>query len=372
VHTLKHFQKEALQSLIQNPHTILIAPTGSGKSLIFQAYLAQFKKTRALLISPLNALARQHETRFKDFGIETYQGVGAGDPGPPKGPGVWILSPEKLCGRYLAEARAWKPDLLIVDEAHCIWEWGNHFRPEFAQVPSLVKTLKIKKSFWCTATLPRPALKQILKDLPENPVVLGQFEIPKNLKIERVRVSPHRRLEYLKAMLEQRKTESGMIFVSTRKSSVRIETYLKHWGVPVLSYHAGMSSEERLSLERRLQEKTNSKHPIWIVATSAFGMGMDYPFLTSCILFEPSFSLLSLSQALGRVGRGGVRANAQVLWHENDFERHSWFLEQSSRNQKSIEEVRDWCLTRDCQRAHLEKYFNGGVLSGKIERDDHP
>ena len=368
MHALKPFQEEALRSLTLYAHTILIAPTGSGKSLIFQSYLARFPKTRAILISPLNALARQHEENLKAFEIPVFQGVGREGKGPPKGPGVWILNPEKLCGRYLSGAKEWRPDLLIVDEAHCIWEWGGHFRPEFSKIPALVRDLSISKSFWCTATLPAPALEQILIGLPGAPEILGKFAIPPALQIERIRVSPHRRIEYLRSRLLERASESGMIFVSTRKSSVRIENFLRQWNIPVLSYHAGMSSEERILLERELRLRSKLKSPIWIVATTAFGMGMDYPFLTNCILFEPSFSLLSLSQALGRVGRAGEKANAQVLWHENDFERHSWFFEHSTRNQKSLQEVKDWCATNDCQRAHLEKYFNGGALSGKIER----
>ncbi len=369
---LKPFQKQALRSFRENPHTILISSTGSGKSLVFQRFLQQFKYTRAILIVPLNALARQHERRFRDLGIPVTQGVGSEGEGPPDGPGVWILNPEKIFHRYQNSIREWAPDVLIVDEAHCVWEWGARFRPEFSRVPELVREFSIPKSFWCTATLPKEALEQIVKGLPGKPHVLGQFEIPENLKIERIRVPPHRRMEYLRSKLMECPEVSGMIFVSTRKSSERVQAFLGLWGIPVVSYHAGMSREERLNLESRLAFQGRTGGRIWVVATSAFGMGMDYPFLTRCILFEPSFSLLALSQALGRVGRAGVAARAEVLWHENDFERHSWFYEGSTQNRESLEEVRRWCSTRDCQRAYLEKYFNEGLFSGKMDQHEHP
>jgi ATP-dependent DNA helicase RecQ len=359
--TLKPFQKEALESLKSHPHTLLIAPTGSGKSLIFQRYLLQNRKrARAIFISPLNALARQQESRFRSLGLKVAQGVSVAGSGPPDGPGVWILNPEKLCRRFINEAREWRPNLLIVDEAHCIGEWGESFRPEFQKIPSLVADLKIQRSFWCTATLPWEAFIEIKQQIPGELRILGAFSMPERLQIHRLKSRPFERMDQLHAILESRQASSGMIFVNTRQSSERVQSYLEHWGIASIFYHAGMSAEERQALEARLESHRESGESIWVVATSAFGMGMDYPFLQTCILFEPSFSLLALAQALGRVGRAGRDAKAFVFWHEDDFLRQEWVASSSARNRSRLNQVRDWCSSGDDPRFSLEKFFNEG------------
>jgi len=151
-----------------------------------------------------------------------------------------------------------------------------------------------------------------------------------------------------------------MIFVNTRASSERVQRYLRHWGIESLFYHAGMSSEERVGLERVLSRRREGDPPLWVVATSAFGMGMDYAWFRVCILFEPGFTLLSVAQALGRVGRAGREALAYVLWHPDDFLRQEWFMQASLRNRTRLMEVKHWLETPENPRFSLEKYFNEG------------
>lgn len=359
---LKPFQKEALQSLRTLPHTLLIAPTGSGKTLVFQRYI-QEKRPRAVLISPLNALARQHELGFRRLGIPVSQGVGAGGQGPPDGPGVWILNPEKIARKFSTRLREWRPELLIVDEAHCVFEWGERFRPDFARVPGWVGEFAIPKSFWCTATLPEAALASLRGHFAGQLRVSGSFALPESLTLVRERVAPYERMDRLRALLREDPHRSGMIFVNTRHSSERVRAWLCAWGFDSVFYHAGMGLEERLGLEAALRARESAGRSIWVVATSAFGMGMDYPFLSRCILFEPSFSLLSLAQALGRVGRAGASAEAVVLWHEDDFQRHAWLADDSERARRALGEVRQWCQSHSCPRLTLEKYFQPSSLS---------
>jgi ATP-dependent DNA helicase RecQ len=364
---LKPFQKVALASLKKNAHTILIAPTGSGKSLVFQKYLHDFRaKNRALIVSPLNALARQIADGLSALHLNVNLGVGKNGEGPPSGSGIWIVSPEKVFGSAYARLRDWNPNLLIVDEAHCVWEWGEHFRPEFARVPSLVKALSIPKSFWCSATLPLLALQKIKDDLPSRPHLLGEFALPKMLEIERHSIVPHRKLDLLRSILDKNSQQSGMIFVSTRAAAERLKIYLNAWGFASIFYHAGMSAEERIILEKMLS-LNGGKTPIWVVATSAFGMGMNYPFLKVCILFDPSLTLLSLAQALGRIGRGADSARSHIFWHENDFRALKTMVGSAAMNHARIDAVKGWCMTNECPRVHLEKYFNTPEKSGTFE-----
>lgn len=362
MHHLKPFQKEALQSLRTLPHTLLIAPTGSGKSLVFQRYI-QEQCPRAVLISPLNALARQHEIAFLRMGIPVSQGVGAGGEGPPDGRGVWILNPEKIARKFSTRLREWRPELLIVDEAHCVFEWGERFRPDFARVPGWVEEFRIPKSFWCTATLPAEEIRRLEEFFHGGLRVLGRFALPEELDLRIEHTRPFERMDRLWSFLDRERGRSGMIFVNTRHASERVRAWLRAWGFESIFYHAGMGLEERLGLERALRNRDASGQSIWIVATSAFGMGMDYPFLSRCVLFEPSFSLLALAQAIGRVGRAGGSAQALVLWHEDDFPRHSWLSVHSEKSRLAYEEVGRWCQGRECPRRSLERYFQPRIRS---------
>ena len=355
---LRPFQKEAIESISRHKHTLLIAPTGSGKSLVFQHYLSVVRpNTRALLVSPLNALARQQAERLRAFGIPV--GVGSG---PVSDRGVWVVSPERLTGQALSRLREWRPDLMIVDEAHCVWEWGESFRPAFSRLPGLMREFAIPKTFWCTATLPGPAHLDLQRRMGEKIHTLGRFRLPEVLELNPIFSRLFERMDLLQSLLVRHASDSGMIFVNTRASAERVQRYLSHWGVGSIFYHAGMSREERVNLERLLSARTISDPPLWVVATSAFGMGMDYPWFRICILFEPSFTLLSVAQALGRVGRSGLGAPARayLLWHPDDFLRQEWLSALADRNRTRLLEVRQWLEGGGDLRFRLEKYFNEG------------
>ena len=351
---LRPFQQAALDTLAVHSHLILIAATGSGKSLVFQRYIEQNQDSvRALMITPLLALGRQQAQRFQQLKIN----LGS----PPTGPGVWIMNPEKIHYKMHAELSAWRPNFLIVDEAHCISEWGDHFRPSFRAVLSLVKKYEIAKSLWCSATLTQNALTEISNHLPAEPKVIGKFSLPPQLQIQRIKISSSRRIQFLQALLQKHADESGIIFCSTRDSTERLALYLTNWGFQPVFYHAGLSAEERVNLEAQILLHQKSGKKLIVIATSAFGMGMDYDFLRFCILLEPSFTLLSLAQALGRVGRAETPAVAYALWSEDDFLRRQWL------KGRGPEVVEHWYKTQDCQCAFLEKYFNEQPLSGTLE-----
>jgi ATP-dependent DNA helicase RecQ len=361
MHDLKPFQKEALDSLSRHEHTLLIAPTGSGKSLVFQRYLSRVRpESRAVFISPLNALARQQARRFEGFSIPVTVGCGAGGKGPPSGRGVWILNPEKLEGSALSRLGEWGPDLLIVDEAHCVWEWGASFRPAFRRIPDLLVDRKIPKSFWCTATLPGAALLDLNSRIRPRLHRIGVFGFPPALRLRLIRSPLFERMDLLQRLLAEHAGESGMVFVNTRSSAERVRKYLQFFGVGSVFYHAGMGVEERLALESLLASKKAGDPPLWVVATSAFGMGMDYSWFSVCILFEPSFSLLAMAQALGRVGRSGLPARAYVLWHPDDFFRNAWFSGMSLRNRSRLLEVRAFLESPGDPCFRLENYFKEG------------
>jgi len=365
---LRPDQIEALSQLKAHDHLIYIAATGSGKSILFQKYIYDHPRIRTLLVSPLNALSRQLAERFLKLGIPVFQ---KNTPSNEEA-GVWILSPEKLQGRTLEAIDSWKPNFLIADEAHCIWEWGREFRPAYRKTLDLISLPSIQKTLWCSATLPKGAQKELLMHLKTSKKsrtkILGKFELPINIHLRSEKISPEIRLNWLRNRLGLYADQSGIVFCNTRSAAESIQKYLKLWGVRSFFYHAGLSTEEKLNLEKRLILQRESQRPMVVVATSAFGMGMDYAFFQFCILFEPPFSILSLVQAIGRIGRSGQGsavkiARAHVLWHPVDFARNKAWMDQT--------EVSEWCRSLENPVVSLENYFNGASLSGTIDEDGH-
>lgn len=339
---LRPDQLAALSKLRNDDHLIYISATGSGKSTVFQKYLFDHPGTRALFISPLNALSRQQSERFESLGISTFYREA-----PREESGVWIMSPETIQGRMWDEIRNWKPQFLIVDEAHCVWEWGKEFRPHYRKILDLIELPSLQKSIWCSATFP-PAFRAELKSRflrIKNCKIeeVGTFQFSSKIHLTVEKIPPEKKLIWIGNRLALHRGESGVIFCNTRASAEKLQRCLVLWGVRSFYYHAGLSPEEKLAREQQLKLDAASQTPVVIIATSAFGMGMDYAFFKFCILFEPSYTLLALVQAVGRIGRGAESARAYVLWNEGDAQT----------------EVYHWCKTSDHRIKYLESYFNG-------------
>lgn len=355
--TLRPFQEQALR-ILEDPnfaerHLLCVAATGSGKSLIYeQAALKSGRRT--LLISPLIALARQQESQLKALGLPVALSMG-GRQDKPHPTGIWILSPEKLrFASTLSQFNQWRPDLLVVDEAHCLWEWGEKFRPAFAEIAPLLKHLQIPRSLWLTATLPYEARLQLRENLGKELFEQGSFQLPPKLSLQVSYAPWDERASRLLAWVTQARS-SGIIFVSTREATLRVAQLLAITRKKIVIYHAGLSREERINTEQQIAQCI----PEIIVATSAFGMGMNYNYLRYVILWQLPPSLLSLVQIIGRVGRDPQqKAHAIVYWNEEDFRLLHWTIQNSERRKKEVTSLLEFCKSTECRRTSLRYYFD--------------
>lgn len=320
---LKDFQFRCLEALQRTNHVLCVAPTGAGKSLVYELAVRN-GNFRSVLVTPLLALGRQQGTRFREIGIPVQFGASGGPPNA-SGPAVWILSPESLGPRTEKTLKDWGADFLIVDECHCVLDWGQTFRPAFRKVFDVLSSVAPRKSLWLSATVSPACKKDIQTEMRaqtgQDLSTIGEFSLPPNLQLTTRQVPWAERFEAaLGYCLSQ--TEPGIVFVQTRAASERLASLLRAAGISTLTYHAGLSDEERRTHEALLSQG----HRGVIVATSAFGMGMNFPQLRWCLLVQAPPSLLFAAQALGRAGRSGLPSEGAVYWDADDFRILEWLF----------------------------------------------
>jgi ATP-dependent DNA helicase RecQ len=218
----------------------------------------------------------------------------------------------------------------------------------------LLKEHKLKRSLWLTATLPPEAREDLRTLLPEPRREVGEFRVPPRLGYTVGRV-PWRDRPGALAHWVSRQEGAGIVFVFSRSSTLRVTRLLQAAGVAAVPYHAGMSQEERRALEGQVR----SQRVRAVVATNAFGMGMDFPHLRWVVLWQAPPSLLSLAQAVGRVGRAGASGEALVLWDEEDFRSLEWMTQGEPRKIAALRRVAEYLRSPGPPRERLEEYFSG-------------
>ncbi len=344
---LRPGQEEAITAILSKKDTLVVMPTGSGKSAIYQIG-GMMKQGAVLVVSPLIALQKDqvdsineraeagdalvinsvlhtHELRESFAKIEGGEGK------------FIFLAPEQLRKEETIEAlENAKVKLFVVDEAHCISEWGHDFRPDYLQLGAVIERLNHPVVLAMTATASAQVREEIISRLRlEKPKVLVQgFDRPNLfLRVDHF-ADAQKKLDALVHRVRWA-DKPGLVYVSTRKSAEQIMRMLEEEGVNALHYHGGLKASERTEY----QERFMSGEAEVIVATNAFGMGVDKADIRFVYHFDIPDSLDSYYQEIGRAGRDGLRAEACLFFREQDLGQAAFRSGEGRVEEEQIEHV---------------------------------
>jgi len=370
-------QEELICNILSGKDALGIMPTGAGKSMCFQIP-ALMMEGLTLVISPLISLMKDQVNALTQSGIGaafinsslTERQIAKAYSNAEKGDYKLIyVAPERLTTYdFIAFARSAKISMLTVDEAHCISQWGQDFRPSYAKIPEFVAQLytrPVVSAFTATAT---PIVKEdILHQLKLNdPKVLVSGFDRQNLYFEVQK--PDNRLTALLNFLHDKKDRSGIIYCNTRAAVEEICIKLQQAGLSASRYHAGLSDNERhTNQEDFLHDRVQI-----MVATNAFGMGIDKSNVSFVVHYNMPMNLEAYYQEAGRAGRDGSPADCLLLYNGQDVHTNLWMIDNprdieypdpqtenalKERDRARLKEMTFYSTTKGCLRGYILKYF---------------
>ena len=370
-------QEALIDSILEGRDTLGIMPTGAGKSLCFQVPALMLEGV-TLVISPLISLMKDQVSALCQAGIRAaYLNSSLTYPQYRKAlanacAGVYkiiYVAPERLLTEeFLAFSHRVRIALVTVDEAHCISQWGQDFRPSYRKITEFVARLPrrpVLSAFTATATAEVQADILTQLELRDPVKVVTGFDRP-NLYF--AVQQPKRKQPVLTALVEARRDWSGIVYCATRSGVEKICDLLCQRGIPATRYHAGLSEEER----QRNQDDFQFDRKTVMVATNAFGMGIDKSNVSFVIHYNMPKSLEAYYQEAGRAGRDGEAAECILLYGPGDVATAQFFLQQAGENEdlspeeraevqardaRRLEAMVNYCKTTHCLRGHLLDYF---------------
>ncbi len=364
--TFRNLQSEIIETVLSGKNTIVLMPTGGGKSLCFQIPAIAMKGT-GVVISPLIALMKDQVEALKANGVKaefinSSQSISsqnhiirraiAGDLD------LLYLSPERILSQDMVHLlKQMSINLIAVDEAHCISQWGHDFRPEYALLKSLKAHLPAGIPWMAlTATADKVTRDDILErlDMKDASSFISSFDRP-NLHLQ-VHSGPGR-MKVLENFLSERIGESGIIYCLSRKMTEKVAADLSKKGYKASAYHAGMDNKSRSDV----QEKFLKDDIRIICATIAFGMGIDKPNVRFVVHFSPPQSMEHFYQEIGRAGRDGLAASTFMFFNWGDFIMYKEMFEESENREIKLEKlnrIAEYAQSPVCRRKIILHYFN--------------
>ena len=366
--SFRPLQKEAMDAVLAGRDSIVVLPTGGGKSLCFQAP-AMVRDGVAVVVSPLISLMKDQVDTLVGNGVAAAlfnSSLSAGEKSDviaglrSQRYKLLYVSPERLVGEgsdaFLAMLSSIDVSFIAVDEAHCISQWGHDFRPEYRQLGRLRQLLPGVSLHAYTATATARVRRDIATQLGlENPIeFVGSFDRP-NLVY---RALPRAALKkQLLEVLARHRREAGIIYCTSRREVDALAAWLSGIGHTALPYHAGLSDAER----SRHQDAFLSERADIIVATVAFGMGIDRSDVRFVVHAGAPRSLEHYQQESGRAGRDGLEAECLLIYSPADFMKWRAMLEQNGEltdaSRALLRQMERYASGVGCRHRHLSEYF---------------
>ncbi|TAH14331.1 MAG: DNA helicase RecQ [Runella slithyformis] len=370
--TFRPLQADIIDTILRNEDCMVLMPTGGGKSLCFQVP-ALLKEGLTVVLSPLIALMKDQVEALRGNGVGAAY-LNSSLSQQEQDSVLWKCKLGELKLLYVAPERLFSQNtlrflqdlqisLFAIDESHCISAWGHDFRPEYRQLSILKREFPQVPIVALTATADRVTRRDILKQLGivDAPVFLASFDRP-NLSLT---VLPGlRRTEQIKRFVSERPKQPGIVYCLSRKGTESVCEGLQKAGISAAYYHAGMSSDER----SRAQERFLRDDVQVMVATVAFGMGIDKSNIRWVIHYNLPSNVESFYQEIGRAGRDGLPADTVLFYSFSDFMMRQEMItkSESPQEQKEVLEaklnrIKQYAEADICRRRILLSYFNENV-----------
>jgi ATP-dependent DNA helicase RecQ len=369
-HSFRGRQAEIIEHVTQGKDALVLMPTGGGKSLCYQLP-ALLRPGVGIVVSPLIALMQDQVDALQQLGIraaflnstltpeQSREIAFAARNGDLD---LLYVAPERLLtASFLSFLDALQVALFAIDEAHCVSQWGHDFRPDYVQLSQLHQRYPTIPRIALTATADGPTRREIIErlDLGNAGIFIAGFDRP-NICYRVVEKNGPRR-QLLSFLNTNHRGDSGIIYCLSRKKTEATAEWLREMGWKALPYHAGMPAQTRQLHQQRFLREEN----IVIVATIAFGMGIDKPNVRFVAHLDLPKSMEAYYQETGRAGRDGLPANAWLAYGMEDVVKLKQMLEKSEAEEKykrleqhKLDALLGYCELTSCRRQTLLAYFD--------------